>query len=126
MALHDRLAANSAERDGITEYARRANDAWYPGSVRVREDTPGELPSPPAPQCHMYCPPLTEKIWPVMKLGSGSARNWARSSFELNRSTPTGCDLGQQIKQLAFERVGERGKGGELGLSLTALDQRHC
>ena len=28
MALHDRLAANSAERDGTPEYARRANDAW--------------------------------------------------------------------------------------------------
>jgi hypothetical protein len=30
------------------------------------------------------------------------------------------------FKQLAFERVGERGMGGDLGLSLTALDQRHC
>lgn len=28
MALHGRLAANSAERDGTPEYARRANDAW--------------------------------------------------------------------------------------------------
>jgi hypothetical protein len=28
MAQHDRLAANSAERDGTPEYVRRANDAW--------------------------------------------------------------------------------------------------
>jgi hypothetical protein len=40
---------------------------------------------------HMYCPPLTEKICPVMKLASGSARNsTVRAISSGSPSRPTG------------------------------------
>ena len=44
-----------------------------------------------AGRCHMYCPPLTEKIWPVMKPESGSARNsTVRAISSGSPSRPTG------------------------------------